>query len=105
MKSMTSRIVYGLSWTSILLALLMTLLWFYIAISKDGYAGLAFQFLTPYLSGGSLLLGVIPSAVFYITKRERRDLLSLRLSGVSFVVVLGESMAIRHGLLGGLRLA
>ena len=44
------------------------------------------------LGGGILLLGIIPSSVLYLRKRQRRDLVSLLLAGCSFVAVLAETI-------------
>ncbi len=90
MRVAISKFIHGLSWLTVVLAVIATALWLGIVLTKDGVVGVVFLFVAPFLSGGSLLLAVIPSGVLYSQKRQRRDWLSLWLSGCSFLSVAGE---------------
>jgi hypothetical protein len=105
MEVTKSKIVYGFSWVAILVTLLVSWLWVYIGVSKDGYAGILFALIGPFLSAAALAFGVIPSSLFYSKKRERRDLISLWVWSISFLVLLGETVAFYCGVFGVLRMA
>jgi hypothetical protein len=95
MSDAISKITYGLSWIAVFLAIIATVLWFGIVTNPDGWSGLGFMFMVaPIVGGISLLFGVIPSAILYFQKRQRRDLLSLRMSGCSCLLVVGETAAL-----------
>jgi hypothetical protein len=55
---------------------------------------LMFTVLASPVNIGVLLLAVIPSRILYLRTRHRRDLMSLLLSGCSFVIVLVETVLV-----------
>jgi hypothetical protein len=89
-RNAISWFIHGLSWLATVLAVLAAALWLGVVLARDGAVGFLFLLIAPFLSGGSLLLGVIPSGVLYFQKRQRRDWLSLWLSGSSCLSVAGE---------------
>jgi hypothetical protein len=90
MRNAISWLIHGLSCLAVVLAVLAAALWFGIVLTRDGAVGFLFLLIAPFFSGGSLLLGVIPSRVLHFQKRQRRDWLSLWLSGCSCLSVAGE---------------
>jgi len=100
MRNAISWFIHGLSWLAVVVALLVAGLWLGIVLTRDGAAGFLFLLIAPFLSGGSLLLGVIPSGLLYFRKRQRRDWLSLCLSGGSCLSMVGEWV-----ILGGCRIS
>jgi len=92
MRNTISKITHGLSWVAVLLAIIATVLWFWDVTNRDGWGDLGFMFtVAPIVGGISLLFGVIPSAILYFQERQRRDLLSLRMSVCSCLLVVGET--------------
>ena len=85
-----SKFIHGLSWLTVVLAVIATAMWLGIVLTKDGVVGVVFLFVAPFLSGGSLMLADIPSGVLYFQKKQRRDWSSLWLSGCSCLSVAGE---------------
>jgi hypothetical protein len=90
MRNAISWFIHGLSWLAAVVALLAAGLCLGIVLTRDGAAGVVFLLIAPFLGGGSLLLGVIPSGILYFQKRQRRDWLSLCLSGCSCLSMVGE---------------
>jgi len=86
-----SKFVYGVCCLAV--ALTVTATWFWIGIvrEQDGLHGMAFAFgVVPFLGGGSLLCGVMPSSILFLRSRQRRDLWSLLMSSGSFLAIAGE---------------
>jgi hypothetical protein len=90
MRNAISWFIHGLSWLAVVVAVLAAGLSLGIVLTKDGMACFVFLLIAPFLSGGSLLLGVIPSGILYFQQRRRRDWLSLCLSGCSCLSMVGE---------------
>jgi hypothetical protein len=85
------KFVLCVSWLAAALAVLLTVVW--VGIVADGnycWSAFAFTMSVVPLSGGILLLGVIPSGILYFRKGQRRDRMSLLLAGCSFIVVIVE---------------
>jgi hypothetical protein len=95
MKNALSKFVFGLSWLFSSVTFVLTLLWFSIVIDHDGRGGMVTRsVIGPLLAVGLLVLAVIPSAVLYVRGHQRRDGWSFAMSGVSFLAVLGETVAL-----------
>ena len=89
-----SKVLFGLSWVALGLALLVGLFWLTIVIDHDGRGSLGFRYLfAPVFGGGFLLLAICSGALFF-RQRQQRDLCSLILSGISSLSVLGEAVAL-----------
>src|SRR5262249_23507463 len=86
-----SKGLHYLSWISIALCALATAEW--VAIVADGnycWSAFGFMMIEGHLSAASLFLVVLPSAVLYFKRRQKRDLWSLWLGGCSFLILLAE---------------
>jgi hypothetical protein len=95
MRNRISKIVFGLSCLAALVTAVFTLLWFSIVIDHDGRGGVATRSVVgPLLGSGLLLLAVIPSGVLFVRWRQRRDMWSFVMSGILFLGVLGETVAL-----------
>jgi hypothetical protein len=94
MRAIISKLVHFGSWIAAVATVLATA--YGVAIVADGnYCWTALEFAfgiaTP-LALGALLLGIIPSAILYLQKKQRRDLISLLLAGYSLVIMLVEAI-------------
>jgi|ERR1051326_2149605 hypothetical protein len=92
MKGAFSKIIYGVSWLVAALTGLATVL--FIAVVVVGYPMYYLVFLgfiTPCLGWGCLLFSVIPSDLLFLATRQRRDMCSFRMSGISLLALLGEA--------------
>lgn len=87
-------LAHGISWLAVISTAIVTAMWFTIVSKKDGWGAIGFLITALCLGGGTFLFGVIPSGVLYFKKRERRDLLSLWMSGFSCIAVAGESASL-----------
>ena len=90
---MASKLLHCASWLDAVLAAVITVYW--IGIVHDGnycWAAFAFCMMASMFCGGTLLLGVIPSSVLWVKSKQRRDWISLLLTGCSFVIVLVEAI-------------
>ncbi|HEY2252331.1 MAG TPA: hypothetical protein VGH74_14760 [Planctomycetaceae bacterium] len=70
---------------------------FWVAIVAGGnycWSAFAFEMCAGGVGFGNLVLGVFPSGILYLKKRERRDRTSLVLAGCSFLVVLFEAISL-----------
>ena len=95
MKNTISKIVFGLSWVALAATALLTLLCFSVAIDHDGRGGVFTRTLVnPIWACTLLALLILPSSLLFLRGHQRRDLWSLVLSGVCFVGVLGETLAL-----------
>ncbi len=95
MRNRLSKAVFGLSWVALLVTAVFSLLWFSIVIDHDGRGGVTTRSVVgPWLGIGLLALAVIPSGLLFLEGRQRRDLWSLALSGLSFLGVLSEVVAL-----------
>jgi hypothetical protein len=86
-----SKNLHYLSWIAVLLCALATAEW--VAIVADGnycWAAFGFMMIGGHLSTASLFLVVLPGAILYFKKRQKRDLWSLWLGGCCFLVLLAE---------------
>ena len=86
-----SKSLHYLSWIAVLLCALATAEW--VAIVADGnycWAAFGFMMIGGHLSAASLFLVVLPGAILYFKKRQKRDLWSLWLGGCCFLVLLAE---------------
>jgi hypothetical protein len=86
-----SKILHYLSWIAILACALATVVW--VAIVRDGnycWAAFGFMMIGSFLSAGSLFLVLLPSALLYFKRRQKRDLRSFWLGGFSLVILLAE---------------
>ncbi len=74
------------------LAVLVALFWLSIVLDHDGRGSLGFRrVFTPVFGGGFCTLA-LTSAALYMRERQRRDLWSLILSGISTLSVLAETI-------------
>lgn len=95
MRETISGIVRAASWLAATVTVFATVWW--VTIVADGnycWSALGFTVLAIPPAGGMLLLGVIPSSVLYIQTRQRRDLTSLYLAGLSLAILIGEVVLI-----------
>ncbi len=70
---------------------MFSLVWFGVVIDHDGRGGVASRsVIGPALGSVLLALVVIPSGVLFLRGRQRRDLWSLTVSGISLAGVLAE---------------
>lgn len=91
MREVVSKFTYGISWLAVVLTVIATCLWLRIVLDDSGWGGFGFRiFVGPELGAFSLFLGVIPSGILVLQKRQRRDVTSLLMSGCSFLTVAGE---------------
>ena len=106
MRVTASRIVFWISRIVGLLTLAATgwWIWFVFMPVRDVYAehqtaflgAIAFVYIVAPALGGISSLAMIASGVFFFRKRERRDLWSLCLSGVSFFSLVAEVTVLLH---------
>ena len=95
MNNKLSQIVFGLSCLGVAVTAGFTLVWFSIVIDHDGRGAIATRsVIGPVLGGGLLALAVIPSGVLFVRWHQRRDKWSFVISGISFLGVLGEIVAL-----------
>src|SRR5712671_4108935 len=95
MRNTVSKINHGLSWLIGILTLIATIYWFSIVLNRNPWFAIAFiSLVVPWLAVGSVVLGLLPSVVLYVAMRQRRDLLSVRLSGCSCLALLSETVAL-----------
>ncbi|MBI5685881.1 MAG: hypothetical protein HZC54_12480 [Verrucomicrobia bacterium] len=59
-----------------------------ITTESEGWGVFFYETIAPFLAGGTLLLGVIPSAFLYRNGRHRLDAISLGLSGLLLAVIV-----------------
>ena len=92
MKESVSKFSHGVSWVAAVLTAIASILWVAIIVTQDGWGALFYMvIITPWVGGGALFLGLIPSSVLYARFRQRRDLRSIWLSGVSVLMVAAET--------------
>ena len=89
-KEVLSKLIFGLS----CLAALLTLAVFFGSYnwkphSSDDFSFIIFPLAAFWLMCGSLVLGVIPSAIFFYRKRQPRDWKNLLISGITFLANFG----------------
>jgi hypothetical protein len=95
MRTTVSKVLFGLSWAGGLVTAVFSLLWFSIVIDHDGRGGVATRSVVGPILGACLLaLLVMPSGLLFLKWRQRRDLWSLAMSGISFVGVVSEVVAL-----------
>ena len=95
MKDTCSKVVFGLAWVGVAVTAVFSLLWLSIVMDHDGRGGVATRSVVgPALGGVLLALVVIPSGLLFLKWRQRRDLWSLVVSGMSFLGVLAEIAAL-----------
>lgn len=93
MQDTISKAIHGASWLAALLAVVMSVCW--VLIVADGnycWAAFAFMMVASSLAGGIILLGAAPSLYLYLKLNHPRDLISLWLTGGSFLTVVVESI-------------
>lgn len=94
MRDAISKIAYYAGWLAAVLTVLASVLWAMI-VAGGNYCWSAFAFtmgIALPLGIGTLLLGVVPSAVLLIRTRRRRDYISLMLTATSFLAVVIEAL-------------
>ena len=92
MKTFFSKLIHIMSWLFIVVTVIASLFWMTIVLHQDGIYAMGFMFVvSTYVGGGSLLFGVFPSATLYFRYRQRRDLISIALSAISFLVIACET--------------
>src|ERR1017187_6802801 len=97
MKATFSKIIFGLSWLIALLTVLATCLFVQVVVEQDPIGSLLFlAYVGLGLGGGCFLLSLIPSSIFFFRSRQKRDLWSLSLSGVSFLIILVETIVMYY---------
>jgi hypothetical protein len=92
-KQPFSALVFWLCFLQAVLALFASAFW-YEGITKDteGWSSMVFiSAVVPLLGGGTLLFGLIPSAVLYFRGRQRSDLMSFRISSITLGVIALEA--------------
>lgn len=90
-RDLFSKSLHYLAWIAILLCMLATAVW--VAIVADGnycWAAFAFMMVGGTLSAAFLFLVVLPSAILYFKRRQKRDLWTFWLGGCSFIVLFAE---------------
>ena len=93
---MFSKLVAGLSWFAVVFATFATALWVWevFFVEYNFLFDFVFTLVTAPVNIGVLAFVVIPSNKLYFRTKERRYLISLVLSGCSFVVVLVETVLV-----------
>lgn len=95
-REMLPKLVHCASWLGLIFTVAATAYW--LAVVADGnYCWSAFAFtigMALPLGTTLLLLGVIPSAALYLRSKQRRDWISLVLTGCAFAVLLAEVVAV-----------
>jgi hypothetical protein len=88
MKAIVSSAVFGLSVVLLGLAIVVTPFWLDVLLTRNGIPALIFiWYVVPGFLGTSLLLSILPSAILYKRGHQRRDLLSLRMSAGTFLLI------------------
>src|SRR6185369_15397742 len=89
-----SKLILVLSWVAAVFAALASAWWVWNVyfVEYNFLFDVAFTLLTAPVNAGVLCLAVIPSSILYFRTGERRDLTTLLLSGISFVIVLVETI-------------
>jgi hypothetical protein len=90
-RDLFSKFLHFLSWVAILLCALATAEW--VAIVADGnYCWHAFGFMMVggFLSAAFIFLVVLPSAILYFRRRQKRDFWTIWLGGCSIIVLVAE---------------
>ena len=72
------------------LAILATVLWFGILVTRNLLPAIDFVQWAPMLVGAGVLLGVIPSGILYVRGHDKLDLVSLLVSASACVALLLE---------------
>ena len=94
MKTLLPKVLFALCCLALVLTLLASYFFYTVVDDHDGRGSLGFRFLfAPVLGGGSLLLAIW-SCVLYSNLRRRRDFWSFIMAALSFVAVLGETIAL-----------
>jgi hypothetical protein len=93
---MGSRFLFCLSWLGAVLTVVATAVCVVIISGgNDCWSVLAFTLgIALPLGCGLMLFGVIPSIILYLATRQRRDWISLVLTGSSLFILLFETMLI-----------
>jgi hypothetical protein len=90
-RDLFSRSLHYLSWGALVLCVLATAAW--IAIVADGnycWSAFGFMMVGGNLSASFLFLLVLPSAILYFKRRQKRDFWTIWLGGCSFIILLVE---------------
>lgn len=97
MMNNASKFVHCVSWLAVILTALATVMCVSIIRDHNGWAAIGFSFfVVPALGGGTLLMGLIPSAILYSRGRQRADWLSLWMSGGSCCALAVEAVVIHQ---------
>ena len=95
MKNAVSTVVFMLSACAIVLSMLSIVRVIEIVELRSEWGVFWFwQFVLPYLGGGAFVLSGIPSVWLYARERTLRNLLSVTLSGISLIVIIGEAIVL-----------
>jgi len=93
---MFSKVVFIFSCVAVIFAICASAwwVWYVFFVEYNFLFDVMFTLFTAPVNVGVLLAAVIPSSILYFRTKERRDLLSLLLSGCSFVSVLVETVLV-----------
>ncbi len=95
MTNTLSKVVFGIACVAVPVTALFSLLWFSIVVDHDGRSAVVTRSMVgPFLGGGLLVLAVVPGGWLFFRGRQRRDMWSFAVSGLSFLAVLGETVAL-----------
>jgi len=93
MTESISRLVLVISRAAFTLAALATLPWLYTVFSQNGWGALFYWlFVSPWVGGAALFLGLVPSGILYARLHQQRDLSSLKWSAAAALIVAAESV-------------
>ena len=86
-------LVQGLSWLTVILTGLATLVWVFILVGGNYcWSAFAFTMAASSVNAGAMLLAILPGWLRYSKTREPEDWTTLQLAGYSFLILLGETI-------------
>ena len=92
MKNFVSMFALVFSKISLALSIFTSLPWAFIVISQNGWGAVFYWlFVTPWIGGAALFLGLVPSSILYARFHEQRDLSIVKWSAAAVVIVAAES--------------
>ena len=96
MRFNLSKAIHVLSWVAMVFAAFATAWWvqYVFFVDYNFLFDVIFTLFTSPVNIGVFVLAVIPSSILYFRTRQRRDFVSLLLSGCSFVIVLVETVLV-----------
>src|SRR5689334_7829947 len=94
MKDSISIFSHTISYLSVNLAAIASLIWVVAIAAGDKLTQAVWLAFVPWVGGGALALGLIPSSILFVQSHKPRDLRSIWMSGVAVLVVTAETAAL-----------